>query len=113
MSKDKIKALRKAKGLTQEQMSEYCGMSFAGYKGYEAGRSEPTMTNLIKIANTLEVSLDELCGFEMQTNSSHALQLRMRKISELNEDEQRAIDIVLQGILLKHQADKTRLEFQH
>ena len=112
MFKDKLKEVRKSKGLTQDQMAELCGMSIAAYKAYEYGRSEPTMNNLKKIAKMLAISLDELCEMGTTTGQSLALELRMQKIMELNEDEQKALDIVLQGILLKHQADKTRQEFQ-
>lgn len=54
----KIKTLRKAKGLTQEQLSEAIGTTRATIAGYETGRRNPRLPDLQKIAEFFGVGLD-------------------------------------------------------
>ena len=54
----KIKTLRKAKGLTQEQLAEAVGTTRATIAGYETGRRNPRLPDLQKIAEYLGVGLD-------------------------------------------------------
>jgi len=53
---EKIKKLRKEKGLTQLQLAEKCGMYDSGIRRIENSDKTPTMTTLNKIARALEVS---------------------------------------------------------
>ena len=54
----KIKTLRKAKGLTQEQLAEAIGTTRATLAGYETGRRNPRLPDLQKIAEYFGVGLD-------------------------------------------------------
>ena len=54
--------LRKINHLTQRQMAERLGIAQPSYIRYENGRAEPTIENLVKIADILDVSIDSLCG---------------------------------------------------
>ena len=51
---------RKKKGLTQEELSEKCGITQTQYSMYEVGRRYPSVENLLKLKTTLDVSLDWL-----------------------------------------------------
>ena len=55
---DKIKTLRKAKGLTQEQFAERIGLTRGAIGGYETGRRNPRLPDLQKIADFFGVGLD-------------------------------------------------------
>lgn len=55
---DKIKLLRKSKGLTQEQLAEGIGLSRGTIAGYETGRRIPRFPELQKIADFFGVGLD-------------------------------------------------------
>ena len=59
---ENLKALRVAASVTQKQMAEYLGISDRGYRNYELGRNEPSISDLIKIADLFKVSLDVLVG---------------------------------------------------
>lgn len=111
MFKENIKSARKAKKLNQDEMAELCGLSLSAYKNYESGKSEPTMTNLIKIANVLETSIDELCEVGKSNDMEMGLKMRLRKILDLEDEEKRAIDLVIQSILLRHHAEATSKMF--
>ena len=51
----------KSHGLTRNQIREMTGVNLARYKVSDDMR-EPSLTSIIKIADALEISLDELCG---------------------------------------------------
>ncbi len=53
---------RKINKLTQRQVAEYLGISQPSYIRYENGQSEPTLTNLVKLADLFDVSVDYLLG---------------------------------------------------
>lgn len=54
--------LRKLNKLTQRDVARHLGISQPSYTRYESGKSEPTIENLIKLADLFDVSIDFLCG---------------------------------------------------
>ena len=63
MLSNKIEQLRKEKGYTFEKLSELSGISTGRLSDLATGkRNNPTMDTLIKLADALDVSLDELVG---------------------------------------------------
>jgi transcriptional regulator with XRE-family HTH domain len=59
---DRLKELREDTGMTQEAIAQYLKVSRQTISGYELSSSEPSIENLIKLANLFHVSLDYLCG---------------------------------------------------
>lgn len=59
---ERLKELRKEKGLTQNQVAIYCDITEKAYQNYELMTREPKIENLIKIADLFNVSLDYLTG---------------------------------------------------
>jgi DNA-binding XRE family transcriptional regulator len=57
---ERISALRKDKGLSQEAVAEALGVSRQAVSKWETGRSNPDTENLIKLAVLFDVSADEL-----------------------------------------------------
>jgi transcriptional regulator with XRE-family HTH domain len=57
-----IKQLREARGLTQAQLSKQAGVPRPTWANLESGVANPTLSVLIKVANALSVSLEELVG---------------------------------------------------
>ncbi len=53
---------RKINQLTQRQVADYLGISQPSYIRYENGQSEPTLANLVKLAELFDVSVDYLLG---------------------------------------------------
>lgn len=64
-----IKAARKAKGMTQSDLSELSGISRFNIARYETGSRNPPVMVLAKIAKALDKTLDDLVGFEQANNS--------------------------------------------
>jgi transcriptional regulator with XRE-family HTH domain len=61
MFSERLRMLRKEKGLTQVQAAQAVHMSNRGYQDLELGR-KPTYENLLAIANFYDVSADWLMG---------------------------------------------------
>lgn len=61
---DKIFALRREKGLTQDALAELLGVTAQAVSKWERGESMPDTAMLPKIAEVFDVSLDALFGLE-------------------------------------------------
>lgn len=57
---DNIKALRETRGLSQQQIAKLAGIPRATWTHLESGAANPTLAVLVKVANALQVRLDEL-----------------------------------------------------
>lgn len=57
-----IRTLREARGLTQQQISTVAQVPRATWATLESGISNPTLAVLIKVADALQVRLEELLG---------------------------------------------------
>ena len=58
----RLRALRKARGLTQQELGELLGVSASAVGMYEQGRREPDLATLVKLADIFGVSVDHLIG---------------------------------------------------
>lgn len=61
---EQIKAARKKAGLTQAQLSEKSGVAAISIHQYEAGKREPRLEQLLRLAPALNVSMAYLLGVE-------------------------------------------------
>ena len=61
---ENIKRLRKAKGVTQEQIAEVLGISVTAVSKWERNETYPDITLLFPLAHYFEVTLDELMGYD-------------------------------------------------
>ncbi len=59
----KIRQLRAVKGWTRQQMADKLDMSVTGYGGIERGECDIAITRLAQIAETLEIALPDLLGW--------------------------------------------------
>lgn len=59
---ERLKSLRKQKGMTQHAVAEAVHMTDTGYIYYETGRRVPRLEQAIALADFFDVSLDYLVG---------------------------------------------------
>ena len=57
-----LRALRKEKGMTQDDLASVLDVSRTSVSGYERGDRKPEFGKLIEIADIFNVSIDELFG---------------------------------------------------
>lgn len=59
---NKIRKIRQAQGLTMRQLGDAIGCTEAAISFYERGLRQPDNDTLVRIASTLNVSVDDLLG---------------------------------------------------
>lgn len=57
---ENIKRIRKARNLTQDEVAEACGVDRATISKWETGEFSPRVDKLVKLANILGCTVDEL-----------------------------------------------------
>lgn len=79
---EKLKELRKAKGITSETLCNDIGIASGSYRNYERNDRNPPYDVLLKIADYYNVSLDYLFDREKQKNP-----LLEMTVKPINDDE--------------------------
>ena len=97
---NRLRALRKTKGLTQSELGERVNVSTRALCSYETDQREPPAHLLPILAKNLDVSLDELMGLKTsnkktQPKLQRRLTQRLEQIERLPQRKQRAILQVL------------------
>lgn len=89
---ERLKDLRKQAGLTQVGVAEKLGISQPAYASWERGVKKPTQDNLVKIAQTLNVSVDYLVGnSEEKIDDLDNIELLFRMNSKGLSDEEKKV----------------------
>ena len=67
-----IAELRKKQGLTQQQLADKLDLSNKTISKWESGNGSPDISNLLVLAEALEISVDELLKGEINTSEPYA-----------------------------------------
>ena len=59
---ERLRELRKERGLKQKEMAEIFGLKIRSYQQYEYAENYPTVPGLVFLADYFNVSLDYLMG---------------------------------------------------
>lgn len=59
----RIQKLREIKGISQQDLAAKCNFEKSNMSRLEAGRVNPSLSTLVKVANALEITLAELFTF--------------------------------------------------
>ncbi len=60
---NRIKEIRMGKNISQTELAYRCGFDKSNFNTIEAGKRNPTILSLLKIANALEIDIKELFNF--------------------------------------------------
>ena len=83
-----ISKLRKERSMTQEQLAEALGVTFASVSKWERGVATPELNLIAEMADLFGVSFDALVGFEVQNGGVAALEERIHQLQrEKNYDD--------------------------
>lgn len=104
-----LRALRESRGLTQVRLAELIDVSPRVYNRWETAAAAPRLDTLVKIADILSVTLDELVGrtepsdeIAIQNPKLHAL---YQEINRLSDEDQQALVILLDSLVKRSQLD--------
>ena len=70
---ENIRAFRKQKGMTQEQLAEALGVTVGAVHKWETRLSTPELALIMELADFFDVSVDVLLGYRMKDNGLHAV----------------------------------------
>jgi transcriptional regulator with XRE-family HTH domain len=105
-----LRALRESRGLTQVRLAELIDVSPRVYNRWETSAAAPRLDTLVKIADILNVTLDELVGrteptseVVIQNPKLHAL---YREINRLSDEDQQDLVILLDSLVKRSRMDK-------
>ena len=81
---EKLQALRKQKGLTQEELAEKLYISRTAVSKWESGRGYPNIDSLKAISKLFEITIDELLsGDELLNIAEEDTKLKERALRDL------------------------------
>ena len=69
-----ISKLRKEHSMTQEQLAEALGVTFASVSKWERGVATPELNLIAEMADLFGVSFDAIVGFEVQNGGVAAIE---------------------------------------
>ncbi len=103
---ERLHQLREARGLTQIRLAEMIDVLPRAYNRWERGHISPQLETLIKLADVLQVSLDELVG---RVDNSKEIKIRnpelhklWQQIDSLPDEEQRALMMVIDRFVTRN-----------
>ena len=76
---------RKEKGITQEDLAEYIGVSKASVSKWETGQSYPDITLLPQLAAFFNISIDELMNYSPQMTGPDIKKLYHKLAKDFSE----------------------------
>ena len=102
----RIAALRKEKGLTQQALADAIELHITQVKRYEAGSSAPSLEALKKMAKTLRVSIDSLAFDSEELTPDEDLALQFQAIAKMPAEEKAVIKQLIEGMIIKYETQR-------
>ena len=99
---ERLKTLRKAKDLTQEQLADYMGVSPQAVSRWETGATSPDISALPQLADLFGISIDELLGYDEAERQKEILSVIADAEEQINQNITEEPIIVLRGTLNKY-----------
>jgi transcriptional regulator with XRE-family HTH domain len=86
---DNLRKTREEKGLSQAELAEKAGLQPSAVSHFEAGRRRPSLENLKRLADALNVTLDSLLGREITSAVAGPLaQQLFRSFEQMTAEDQ-------------------------
>lgn len=101
---ERLAALRKDRGLTQQALAERVGIHVSQLRRYEGGGAQPTLDVIRRLAIALSISADQLVFDNDERGPSPDLRLHLEAIQHLDDDEKAVVRTVIESVLLRHEA---------
>ncbi|MCC6262385.1 MAG: helix-turn-helix domain-containing protein [Bryobacterales bacterium] len=99
---ERLAALRKERGLTQQVLAGRVECHVQQLKRYEAGSSQPTLDVIRKLATALSVTSDQLLFGKDERGPDDDLRLQFEAASRLDPEEKNVIRSVIESIVLRN-----------
>lgn len=83
----RLRELRAKRGLSQERLSELCGVSSRHISEIERGESNPSFQVMEQVTAALGVSMKDLFDFEHHQDREYALEELVRLLTHMQSDK--------------------------
>lgn len=107
---ERLKLLRSARNITQSRLAELLDVDPRVYNRWERGNAAPQLDTVIKIADILQVSLDELAGRKEPSSElkihNYELYNLYQQVDNLSDEDQKALVLVIDSFVKKSQMTK-------
>lgn len=90
---ENIARLRRERSMTQEQLAEALGVSFAAVSKWERGAATPELNLIAEMADLFEVSIDALIGYRFRNNDRQTVIARLEGYFHDRDNEDIYADI--------------------
>ena len=98
----RLRSLRRAKDLTQEQVAERAGLSLQSVGEIERGRGTPTLVNIERLSAALGEDLTTLFDLgDVKLSKEQAQQELLELLNRATEEQVRAILTMVRVLILK------------
>lgn len=95
----RVRELRKERGITQEELAKYLGMSVKHIGGFERADTGISIPNYIKLANYFGVTLDYLICGKMDKRNLALMEKYAERLKKLSETEYSEFDKIMEIVL--------------
>lgn len=92
--------------MTQQSLADLTGIHVTQIRRYETGKTLPTLEAIRKLALGLSASADSLVFEPDERGPDDDLRLQFEAASRLNPEEKRALKMVIESILVNHEAKR-------
>lgn len=100
---NRIKEYRKAYGMTQAELGKRIGVTASNISSWEVGRTEPTVRQVIQIANVFNCSVRDIFIFEMHYSEEELRYARLKayaeKLMKLPEPQQKTVEQLIDNLI--------------
>jgi transcriptional regulator with XRE-family HTH domain len=109
---ERLVEIRKSRNLTQQGLADLAGIHLTQIQRYEKGEAQPTLDMIRKLSLALAVSADWLLFDEDERGPDDALKRQFEALRQFDDDERHVAEVVLESLILKHQAKQAILRTQ-
>jgi transcriptional regulator with XRE-family HTH domain len=113
----RLRQLRMARKITQTRVAELLAVSPRVYTRWENGGATPQFATVVRIADILNVTLDELAGRQDASTGDariHNPELHRlyQKVDHLSDEDQKALVIVLDSLVKRSKVSRVMAEME-
>lgn len=110
----RLKELRTTRNLTQTRLAELLNVKPRVYSRWETGDAVPHFDTIVRLADILGVTLDEMAGrtdaLTQATIRNPELNRLYRKVDQLSDEDQKALLVVLDSLVKRSRVDQVMAE---
>jgi transcriptional regulator with XRE-family HTH domain len=110
----RLKELRTTRKLTQNRLAELLNVKPRVYSRWETGDAVPHFDTIVRLADILGVTLDEMAGRTdaptQATIRNPELNRLYRKVDQLSDEDQKALLVVLDSLVKRSRVDQVMAE---